>query len=260
MQNMNPMTEAQYAKHWALESDKHHRFNDYSWMSKLLNENSFILEIGCGNGTSSKHLLQRNCKLIIIEANSTLASIAYEKLKSWGYSGKIASDESDLNTELNFNILIDSVFSEVTEKLVKSHHFDYIINWLFGASPYTIANENGIDISELDMQAIPAYRERSALRAFELKNHCINPNCKFHYVLRASYDKSAVDSTADLKSSFVAEQSEHFGLKDSDFISIEIRKSESSSRQTTSSMKYIHTLPGAELPKNIKAVFVSVII
>ncbi len=90
MQKMTPMNEEQYAKHWSLESDKHQRFSDYTWMSQQLNESSFILEIGCGNGTSSRHLLQRSCKLIIIEANSTLANIACENLESLGYSGKIA--------------------------------------------------------------------------------------------------------------------------------------------------------------------------
>lgn len=260
MQNMTPMTEEQYAEHWSLESDKHQRFNDYTWMSQQLNEDSFILEIGCGNGTSSKHLLQRNCKLIIIEANSTLANIACENLKSLGYSGKIAKDNSDIDINLNFNIVVDSVFSESAENIAKSHHFDYIINWLFGASPYTIAKEDGVNVGKLDMQSVPAYRERSALRSFELKKNCINSNCKFHYIFRAAYDKSAIKSTALLKSSFAEEQSEALGLEVSDSIIIDIRKSESSSRQTTSLMKYVHAFPGKVLPKNTKAILVSAII
>lgn len=260
MQNMTPMTEEQYAEHWSLESDNHMRFNDYSWMSNLLNDSTLVLEIGCGNGTSTRHLLQRECKVIIIEANNTLANMACENLKILGYTGKIAKDNNDIDENLHFNIIVDSVFSETAKDIVQLHNFDYIINWLFGASPYTIANEVGVDVSNVSFQTIPKYRENSALRSLELKNYCINHACKFHYVLRASYDKSAVDSITELKTSFAAEQSGKLGLDEEDMINIEIRKSESSSRKTDSSMKYIHTSPGAVLPKNIKAVLVSIIL
>ncbi|WP_242526837.1 class I SAM-dependent methyltransferase [Serratia ureilytica] len=258
-----PMTDEQYASHWDIESVTHNRLSDYNWMASFITDNSVVLDIGCGNGLGCIAMLKKGCSIIAIEANVFLAQQAIENVKNAGYSTKLINLDNnspqEIETNINFHVLVGSLFSEHADNVAKSFNFDYVTNWLFGASPYRAAEELKQEISELDSGYAQKYRENATIACQKLAELSKNKDCKLHYTLRSAYDKSVSKHVAI--NTFAEEQNDLvFNANIVNPANVSIRKNEAMNSPRTSQMKYISTAPGVTVPNNIKPVFVSVTI
>jgi 16S rRNA A1518/A1519 N6-dimethyltransferase RsmA/KsgA/DIM1 with predicted DNA glycosylase/AP lyase activity len=258
-----PMTDEQYCSHWGNESIKHNRQSDYDWMASFIPDNSLVLEIGCGNGLGCIPMLKKGCSIIAIEANEHLAQDAIKNIKNAGFSTKsiVLSNNShnEIEHQINFHLLQGSLFSVDAENIAKSFEFDFVTNWLFGASPYRAATELNQDISELDSSYAQTYRENATLICYQLARLSKNNNCKLHYTLRSAYEKNTQKQVAI--NLFAEEQNESiFNQKIVSPQNVTLRKNNALGMISTSQMKYISTAPGVSIPENIKPVIVSVIV
>ncbi|WP_261369066.1 class I SAM-dependent methyltransferase [Yersinia rohdei] len=129
------MTDEQYASHWSIESTNHDRFSDYDWMASFIDADSMILDVGCGNGLGCIAMLKKGCSIIAIEANNFLAQQAIENVQNAVFSTKLlnlsnASPE-EIESSVNFHILVGSLFSGHADNIARSFEFDYVTNWFF---------------------------------------------------------------------------------------------------------------------------------
>ncbi|CNG10355.1 MULTISPECIES: class I SAM-dependent methyltransferase [Yersinia] len=258
-----PMTDEQYASHWSIESVNHNRLNDYDWMASFIDANSMILDAGCGNGLGCIAMLKKGCSVIAIEANEHLAMQAIENVQAAGFSTKLINLNSasfeEIESGVNFQILLGSLFSEHVNNVAKSFEFDYVTNWLFGASPYRAAEELKKSIVELDAGYAREYRENATIACQRLSKLSKNKECKLHYTLRSAYEKDTPKSIAIAL--FTDEQNELFF--NSNMVkpeNINLRKNNSMMSPSSSQMKYIATNPNSSIPSNIKPVIVSIVI
>lgn len=79
----------QYAKKWtedalAFESEGH-----YAWMSRFIDGYKRVLEVGCGDGSSTLELARRNHEIISINENPACLRLSSERLVKNGYSPKV---------------------------------------------------------------------------------------------------------------------------------------------------------------------------
>lgn len=258
-----PMTDEQYASHWSIESVNHNRFSDYDWMASFIDANSMILDVGCGNGLGCIAMLKKGCSIVAIEANKFLAQQAIENVQNAGFSTKSVSLSSaspeEFESSVNFHILVGSLFSEHTDNIAKSFEFDYVTNWLFGASPYLAAEELKQEIHDLDSGYAQKYRENATIACKKLSLLSKNESCKLHYTLRSLHHK---DTPKDITISLFADEQNKL-VFNSNVVSpqnISLRKNNAMCSPSSSQMKYIAAAPSSNVPKNTKPVIVSVVV
>ncbi|WP_242506262.1 class I SAM-dependent methyltransferase [Pectobacterium zantedeschiae] len=258
-----PMTDEQYAEHWGIESEKHNRLSDYSWMASFIPDNAMILDVGCGNGLGCIAMLKKGCSIIAIEANEFLAKQAIDNVRNAGFSTKLINLDSnspqEIESGINFHILVGSLFSENSDNVAKSFSFDYVTNWLFGASPYRAAEEMKQKVEELDVAYASQYRERATVACQKLSKLSQNKDCKLNYTLRSYYEKGTpkeivINTLAEEQNEIV------FNSNIVNSENVRIRKNEAMSLPNASQMKYISSTPGVSVPRHIKPIIISVVV
>ncbi len=70
-----------YAKKWSKDAQHLSSNGYYEWMSKPISDRKEILEIGCGSGQSTAHLLKSGHRVIAIEENPICLNATFDLLK-----------------------------------------------------------------------------------------------------------------------------------------------------------------------------------
>lgn len=236
--DLTPMTAEQYATHWGLASEVHQNENDYHWISSNLPSCASMLEIGCGNGNSTKQLLTVSKRVVSIEINDALIQIAQQNLQQAGY--KVCIIEPGIASKVDFSSDIDcylvhaSVFDKKILELLPGLIFDFVIFSFFGSAPIHAADELGKNLDELDTDYAMRYREKATLRAFELKN--MSDNCKLCVVDRVNQVSGF--SKFDIRNAVAEDLADRLGIS-ANQISVKTKVNTAMQKTSSSEMQYI---------------------
>lgn len=210
--DLTPMTAEQYATHWGLASEVHQNENDYSWISSNLKPCASMLEIGCGNGNSTRQLLAVSKKVVSIEINDSLIQVAQQNLQQAGHKVKIIDPSMamtiDFSSDIDCYLIHASVFDEKVVGLLSGLLFDFVIFSFFGSAPIHAADELGKSLDELDTDYAQRYREKATVRAFELKN--MSDNCKLCVVDRVN--QVSGHSKFDIRNAVAKDLADRLGI------------------------------------------------
>lgn len=236
--DMTAMTPQEYASEWSKSSEDHNNANDYAWISSNISESSSVLEIGCGNGNSTMSFLSRGCKVVCVEINDTLITMAEENITNAGYKVERIDitqiSNIDLSSETDCYLIHASVFDSGVSLLALG--FDYIMFSFFGAAPLHAANELEQEVENLDIDFAKQYREKATLRALELK--IINGDqCKLCVVDRIQQLQG--HSKFEIRNAYADDLSTRLAIPINQ-ITVKTKVNTAMQKTTSSAMQYIH--------------------
>lgn len=238
LNELTPMTPEEYATHWGLASDVHENENDYNWITSQLTPCISMLEVGCGNGNSTKKLLNISKKVVSIEINDSLIQTAELNLQQAGYNVTVITPNStkkiDLSSNIDCFLVHASIFDKKVPTLLSGLLFNYVIFSFFGSAPIHAAQELGKTLDELDKNYALDYREKATLRAFELKN--MSKSCTLCVVDRVN--QSYGFSKFDVRNAVADNLATRLGISKNQ-ISVKTKVNTAMQKTSNSEMRYI---------------------
>lgn len=149
-----------YAKDWSVDAEKFTNNKDYEWMESLIQSYTKIVEIGCGDGSSTLELCSKGHNVISIDENIECLKLTKDKLEGAGYSVSLIKREHLLvlhekrykinYSKIKYEISKDSVLliegdiiedGNLLQWLKNNKPYDAIVCWLIGSHGYRIFND-----------------------------------------------------------------------------------------------------------------------
>lgn len=191
------MTAEEYAQNWAVESRNYAKAGDYSWMSSLLPGKGFILEVGCGAGESTLAMVNSGRRVISVENNASLASLAYENLTSNGIDVRFCTMQEVECIDFSESkervfLVVGSIFDEEIKNFNFEKNIDAIACWLIGSNPEVVAHKFKKVPETMDGKELALYRFSVQERCVELGRVFLANDGFVHLV-----DRSVISSWKD---------------------------------------------------------------
>lgn len=182
MDNMNPifgraMTPQEYAHEWKASAAHFAANRHYAWMIQQLGNKPLVLEVGCGSGASTLSLAQAGMRVVSLEDNEHLVTMAVEHLKANGISVEVISldalNHRDLAAGTQVHIVQVNAFDHALATSLPYQAFDALICWMIGSTPGVIAAQLGKQLKSFDGSEMPFYREQVHKQCYELGRSCL---------------------------------------------------------------------------------------
>lgn len=182
------MTPQQYAENWTKNMREFNAKGEYKWMAEQLGQRTRILEVGCGSGESSLHLLKYCQNLLIVESNETCIGMTLSKLTLEGVSVCQLNQINDLTPSLFTQHRVILMHADITDAALLNQlpdfKFDAIVCWLIGTHPEQIASHLAKSSTTLVEKDIANYRESVQKHLGTLGLNCLNKSGVLHIVDR----------------------------------------------------------------------------
>lgn len=189
-----------YSREWEINSKHFEAAGYYKWMAdKLELKSGSVLEIGCGNGTSTFELSKRGFQIISLDENPTCLKKAHQRLLECGISAKLhlrgaihGSEERDHRITYSPLKRVSGVQVVLIEGSVTNSgsvaglaaaygKFDAVICWLMGTHSAMQFNK---DVTTAGVFSAAAYRMFAQSSTYRLANTLLKPGGTLHIVDR----------------------------------------------------------------------------
>ncbi|HEY8889891.1 MAG TPA: class I SAM-dependent methyltransferase [Clostridium sp.] len=203
-----------YAKDWCVDAKKFTEDKDYEWMESIIKSYKMVIEIGCGDGSSTLTLCNAGHNIVSIDENIECLKLTKNKLELAGYSVSLIKRESLLilnpkKYKINYS-RIDSDINEKSVLLIQgdiiedrnllqwlkdNRPYDAIVCWLIGTHGYRIFNDI---ISDRRIKTPGDYRLTVQNRVYEIADELLRSNGVLQIV-----DRGETPDKASIKEDFI---------------------------------------------------------
>lgn len=191
-----------YIKDWNITANHYYEKGYYKWMSAQISSYQNILEVGCGNGCSTKQLLDDGHFVISVDENPKCLDETEKHLISCGYTVKridrekiLTSDRPSYQIEYSdipgiqgdFDALLingDISHDPKLYEFLDSYNIDAIICWLIGSHGTRILNQSVIDSGCTASAA--HYRILTQNRVYEVADEILKKDGILHIIDRGT--------------------------------------------------------------------------
>lgn len=201
-----------YINEWNITAKHYYEKGYYKWMSEQISSYKNILEVGCGNGCSTKQLLDDGHFVISVDENPKCLDETEKYLVTSGYTVKRIDREKILTPEHSSYQIEYSDIQEIQDdfdvilingdishdpklyKFLHSYNIDAIICWLIGSHGTRILNKSVIESGCTHNAA--HYRILTQNRVYEVADEILKKDGILHIIDRgAELDDQQLNAT-----------------------------------------------------------------
>ncbi|MBU3153472.1 class I SAM-dependent methyltransferase [Clostridium estertheticum] len=203
-----------YAKDWCVDAKKFSEDKDYEWMENVIKSYKTVIEVGCGDGSSTLELCNAGHNVISIDENIECLKLTKNKLEQAGYIVSLIKRESLLilnekRYKVNYSKIDDKLYgnsilliegdiiedSKLLQWLKNNRPYDAIVCWLIGTHGYRIYNDI---ISDRKIKTPGDYRLIVQNRIYEIADELLRVNGVLQIV-----DRGETPDKASIKEDFI---------------------------------------------------------